>query len=46
RPIAVECTIYPLTIEEKREGSVVAFRDISERKQLEEELRWQASTMP
>ncbi|MBT2999474.1 MAG: EAL domain-containing protein [Candidatus Thiodiazotropha sp. (ex Ctena orbiculata)] len=43
RAIAVECTVYPLTIEEKREGSVVAFRDISERKQLEGELRWQAS---
>lgn len=40
--IPVECTVYPLTIEEKREGSVVAFRDISERKLLEEELRWQA----
>ncbi len=42
-PIPVECTVYPLNIEEKREGSVVAFRDISERKLLEEELRWQAS---
>jgi diguanylate cyclase (GGDEF)-like protein/PAS domain S-box-containing protein len=42
-PIPVECTVYPLTIEEKREGSVVAFRDISERKLLEEELRWQAN---
>jgi diguanylate cyclase (GGDEF)-like protein/PAS domain S-box-containing protein len=41
--IPVECTVYPLTIDEKREGSVVAFRDISERKLLEEELRWQAS---
>jgi diguanylate cyclase (GGDEF)-like protein/PAS domain S-box-containing protein len=41
-PIPVECTVYPLTIEDKREGSVVAFRDISERKLLEEELRWQA----
>ncbi len=41
--IPVECTVYPLTIEDKREGSVVAFRDISERKLLEEELRWQAS---
>jgi diguanylate cyclase (GGDEF)-like protein/PAS domain S-box-containing protein len=40
--IPVECTIYPLTIEDHQEGSVVAFRDISERKQLEEELRWQA----
>ncbi|MEJ2694486.1 MAG: EAL domain-containing protein [Candidatus Thiodiazotropha sp.] len=42
-PIPVECTVYPLTIEDKREGSVIAFRDISERKLLEEELRWQAS---
>ncbi|MBW9271992.1 MAG: diguanylate cyclase, partial [Candidatus Thiodiazotropha sp. (ex. Lucinisca nassula)] len=41
-PIPVECTVYPLTIEDKREGSVVAFRDISEHKLLEEELRWQA----
>ncbi len=41
--IPVECTVHPLTIEDKREGSVVAFRDISERKLLEEELRWQAS---
>ncbi|MEW8190454.1 MAG: EAL domain-containing protein [Candidatus Thiodiazotropha endolucinida] len=41
--IPVECTVYPLTIKGKREGSVVAFRDISERKLLEEELRWQAS---
>ncbi|MEW8508134.1 MAG: EAL domain-containing protein [Candidatus Thiodiazotropha sp.] len=42
-PIQVECTVFPLTIEEKREGSVVAFRDISERKLLEDELRWQAT---
>jgi diguanylate cyclase (GGDEF)-like protein/PAS domain S-box-containing protein len=41
--LSVECTIYPLTIEDKCEGSVVAFRDISERKLLEEELRWQAT---
>jgi diguanylate cyclase (GGDEF)-like protein/PAS domain S-box-containing protein len=41
--ISVECTAYPLTIEDKREGSVVAFRDISERKLLEKELRWQAT---
>ena len=41
-PMPVECTVYPLTIEGKREGSVVAFRDISERKLREEELRWQA----
>lgn len=42
RPIPVECTVYPLTIGHKCEGSVVAFRDISDRKLLEEELRWQA----
>ncbi len=42
-PIPVECTVYPLTIKDKQEGSVVAFRDISERKTLEDELRWQAS---
>jgi diguanylate cyclase (GGDEF)-like protein/PAS domain S-box-containing protein len=41
--LPVECTVYPLTIEDKCEGSVVAFRDISERKLLEEELRWQAT---
>ncbi|MES9852204.1 MAG: sensor domain-containing diguanylate cyclase [Candidatus Thiodiazotropha sp. L084R] len=43
KPIPVECTIYPLTIEARREGSVVAFRDISERKALEQKLRWQAN---
>jgi diguanylate cyclase (GGDEF)-like protein/PAS domain S-box-containing protein len=43
KSIPVECTVYPLTIEDKRQGSVVAFRDISERKLMEEELRWQAS---
>jgi diguanylate cyclase (GGDEF)-like protein/PAS domain S-box-containing protein len=42
-PISVECTAYPLTIEDRREGSVVAFRDISERMLLEKELRWQAT---
>ncbi len=42
-PIPVECTAHPLTIEDRTEGSVVAFRDISERKQLESELRWQAT---
>jgi diguanylate cyclase (GGDEF)-like protein/PAS domain S-box-containing protein len=42
-PIPVECTVFPLTIEGAREGSVVAFRDVSERKVLEEELRWQAT---
>ena len=42
-PVPVECTVYPLHIEGVREGSVVAFRDVSERKLMEEELRWQAN---
>lgn len=41
-PIPVECTVHPLYFDGKREGSVVAFRDVSERKLMEEELRWQA----
>ena len=44
-PIPVECTIYPLKINEVEVGSVVAFRDISERRSLEE-LRWQATHDP
>lgn len=43
RPVPVECTVYPLEIDNHREGSVVAFRDVSERKLMEEELRWQAN---
>ncbi len=46
QPIPVECTVYPFTIENQREGSVVAFRDISERKTLETRLRWQADHDP
>lgn len=41
--ILIECTIYPLQIEGKLEGSVVAFRDVTERKLLEDELKWQAT---
>ena len=41
--VPVECTIYPLRVEGRLEGSVVAFRDVSERKQLERELVWQAN---
>jgi len=41
--IPVECTVYPLYIGQSLEGSVVAFQDISERKTLEERLRWQAT---
>jgi diguanylate cyclase (GGDEF)-like protein/PAS domain S-box-containing protein len=42
RSIPVECTVYPMQIDGQREGSVIAFRDISARRMLEEELRWQA----
>lgn len=42
RAIPVECTVYPMRIDGEREGSVVAFRDVSARRMLEEELRWQA----
>ena len=41
--VPVECTVYPLIINQKQEGSVVAFRDVSERKMLEEKLHWQAT---
>ncbi len=41
--VSVECTVYPMESEEEHAGVVVAFRDISERKHLEEELRWQAT---
>lgn len=39
----VEMTIYPSFVNGQQEGAVVAFRDISARKLLEEELKWQAS---
>ena len=38
--IPVECTVLPLAIQHRREGSVVVFRDISERKSAER-LRWE-----
>jgi len=44
--VPVECTVFPLNIEGRQEGAVVAFRDISERKTLEDKLRWQASHDP
>jgi len=46
RPIPVECTVYPLKVAGQPEGSVVAFRDISERRLLERELLWQATHDP
>jgi diguanylate cyclase (GGDEF)-like protein/PAS domain S-box-containing protein len=43
KEIPVDCTLYPLSVNNKSEGSVIAFRDISERKMMEEKLRWQAT---
>ena len=43
KAIPVDCTLYPLSVKGKQEGSVIAFRDISERKMMEEKLRWQAT---
>ncbi|PSQ93594.1 MAG: two-component system response regulator, partial [Proteobacteria bacterium SW_6_67_9] len=43
QPVPVEGTLYPLTIDGERYGSVVAFRDITERRLLEDQLRWQAN---
>lgn len=45
-PIQVELTIFPLCIDGHQEGAVIAFRDISLRKLLEEELKWQANHDP
>ena len=44
--LPVECTVYPQYVNEKLDGSVVAFRDVTERKTLEERLRWQATHDP
>lgn len=41
-PIPVEGTVYPLRVDGERRGSVVAFRDVSAQRKLEEQLRWQA----
>jgi len=41
--IMIECNVFPLHIDGRQEGSVVAFRDITERKLLEDELKWQAT---
>jgi diguanylate cyclase (GGDEF)-like protein/PAS domain S-box-containing protein len=44
--VPVECTVYPLRIDGQLEGSVVAFRDVSERRALQHELLWQANHDP
>ncbi len=41
--IQVDLTVQPLEIDNQCEGAVIAFRDISERKLLEDELKWQAN---
>lgn len=41
QPIHVECTIHPLTRSDETQGSVVVFKNISERKLIEDELNWQ-----
>ncbi|MBE9559247.1 MAG: EAL domain-containing protein [Proteobacteria bacterium] len=43
KEIPVDCTLYALSVNGKQEGSVIAFRDISERRMMEEKLRWQAT---
>ncbi len=43
RCIPVEGTVYPLTVDGRRQGSVVAFRDVTERRLLEDQMRWQAN---
>lgn len=45
KPVPVECTAFPLSIQSQRMGTVVVFRDISERKSAEQ-LRWEVSHDP
>ena len=42
KALPVECTVFPLSIQARRQGSVVVYRDISERKSVEQ-LRWEVS---
>ncbi len=46
RLLPVECSAHPLIVNDQRQGMVVAFRDVSERRLLEEQLRWQATHDP
>lgn len=41
--VIVECSVVPLKTNNTRQGSVIAFSDISQRKKLESELVWQAN---
>ena len=42
----VICTVAPLWVHGIRQGSVVAFRDITDRKRMERRLLWQATRDP
>ncbi len=46
RKINVVCTVAPLRVNGVRQGSVVAFRDITDRKRMERRLIWQATRDP
>ncbi|RMG56774.1 MAG: EAL domain-containing protein [Gammaproteobacteria bacterium] len=46
RVLPVACSAYPLIVNGERQGMVVAFRDVSEQRLLEEQLRWQATHDP
>ncbi len=46
RLLPVACSAHPLIVNGQRQGMVVAFRDVSERRLLEEQLRWQATHDP
>jgi diguanylate cyclase (GGDEF)-like protein/PAS domain S-box-containing protein len=44
--VQVECTVYPLQGRKNQQGSVIAFRDVGRRKQLEKQLFWHATHDP
>ncbi len=44
--LQIECTVYPLQSRFYGQGSVIAFRDIGERKRLERQLFWHATHDP
>lgn len=44
--VDIECTVVPMTLDGSRTGSVVVFRNISARRKLEDQLRWQATHDP
>ena len=46
RKINVVCTVAPLRVSGVRQGSVIAFRDITDRKRMERRLIWQATRDP